>query len=157
MSRPIRFARRRAFTLMDVTITALIIGILAGVTSPRLLNTLDDISLQAAAQQVAADLRYARRLAKMRGKNQSVTFTPASDTYELNGVSDLNRSSRPFIVVLPTVRYGAAIDSAAFGVGSVVTFDMYGKPNNGGSVVVSRRGATKTVLVDATTGEVQIP
>ena len=148
--------RRAGFTLADVTITVLIIGILAAVTTPRLAGTYDQLKLDAAAKHVAADLRYARQLARAKGKNQSVTFTPAVDTYQLDGASDIDHSSKPFIVVLPELKYSAQIDSATFGLGHGITFNMHGRPDNGGSVVLSRDGDTRTVQVNATTGKVSV-
>ena len=65
------------FTLVDLIITTLIIGILAAVATPRFFGKMGALQLEAAAKHVAADLRYARQLAKTNGKSQSVTFAPA--------------------------------------------------------------------------------
>ncbi|HUG67602.1 MAG TPA: GspH/FimT family pseudopilin [Pirellulaceae bacterium] len=157
MSGATKSLSRRGFTLADLMITVLIIGILSAVSTPRMIDTFSELQLEAAAKQVASDLRYARQCAKTGGRNQSVTFNPGNNSYELNGMKDIFRSSKPFVVVLPNSSYPANINSATFGAGAVVTFDMYGRPDNGGAVVVGKDGATKTVQVNATTGEVSIP
>lgn len=148
--------RRHGFTLADVMITVLIIGILSAIATPRLADTLGTLTLEAAAKQVTADLRYARQYAKTRGKSQSVTFDASSDSYELNGINDLHHSSEPYVVVLSDSNIPVGIDSATFGSSPTVTFDRYGKPDYGGTIVISKNGETKTIAVEATTGEASI-
>jgi Tfp pilus assembly protein FimT len=80
MNRHLRTRQRQGFTLADLMITVLILGILSAVTAPKMMNTMGRLQVEAAAKHVAADLRYARQLAKVHGTNQSVTFTPASNS-----------------------------------------------------------------------------
>ena len=54
------FHRSRAFTLVELVIMVLLLGIVAGTAGPKYVESLAYYRVQAAAQRVAADLRLAR-------------------------------------------------------------------------------------------------
>jgi Tfp pilus assembly protein FimT len=148
---------RRGITLTDVAITTLVIGILAAVAAPKFADSLSVYRVESAARHVAADLRYARQHAVTAGTTQSVVFTPASDTYDLPGMTDINHSGQPFTVDLTTTSYPASLVSASFGAGgSTVVFDTYGRPDNGGTVVVQVGSEQRAVTIDGVSGRVSV-
>ena len=145
--------------MLDLVITVLIIGILAAVAAPKYADSMRHFQLEAAAQAVAADLRHARQHAKTKGSNQSVVFTQASNSYDLPGMRDINHSSEPYTVDLSKTGYPATLISVSFGAsgtGNSILFDLYGRPDFGGSVVVEAAGQQRTILVAGETGRVSI-
>jgi Tfp pilus assembly protein FimT len=143
--------------LLDLTITMLIIGILAAVAGPKFANSMTTFKVESAAKHVAADLRYARQHAKTAGTTQAVVFTPDADTYDLPGMNDINHSTKPFTVDLMKTSYPASLVSASFGAGgNTVVFNTYGRPENGGTVVVEVSGEQRTITVDGISGRVRI-
>ena len=157
INRRLRHWARSGFTLPELVITVLIIGILAAVATPRYADSVTAFKAESAAKHVAADLRYARQHAKTAGITQSVVFTPDSDTYDLPGMNDINHSSQPFTVDLTKTGYPASLASASFGAGgNTVQFDSYGRATNGGTVVVQVGSEQRTIAVDGVSGRVRV-
>lgn len=151
--------RRGGLTLIDVTLTIMIIGLLAAVGAPRFAHTLDRLHVEAGAQRVVADLQRARQHAKSRGAPQSVVFTIASHTYELVGMHGGNRPGQPYVVDLTLTPYDSslsAVNLGASGTDTTVVFDMYGRPDYAGSVVVASGSEQRTIRIGGLTGMVSI-
>lgn len=95
------------------------------------------------------------------GKNVSVIFDTGTHSYNMPNVASLDRNQQPYQVNLAGAPFYATFDSVSFpggaGGDTQIEFDYYGNPDSGGSVVVRCGGATKTVLLNATTGEATIP
>lgn len=152
-------ARRAGLTLVDVTLTIVIIGLLAAVGAPRFAHVLDGMNLEAGAQRVAADLRRARQQARAKGAPQSVVFSTTNGTYELLAMHGSDRPGAPYLVDLAEPPYSVSLVSAslgAMGTGSTVVFDMYGRPDYGGTVVVAAGGQQRTIRIEGLTGRVSI-
>lgn len=157
MSRRSRKCTRCGFTLVELVIVVLIIGILTVGAAPKFSVGLNRVRADAASLRIKADLNLARQTAITRSAEQSVVFTAGSAEYALPGLTDPDRPAAPYAVNLGDGSYRAVVTSAAFGAGTTVRFDRYGQPNSGGVVTVSAGGVTKTVSVDATSGAVSIP
>ena len=69
------------FTLIEVTSVVVIIGVLAAVAIPSFYAWLPDMRLKSAAQDLYANLHYARMLAINKNKNSAVTFDTANNKY----------------------------------------------------------------------------
>ena len=99
---------------------------------------------------VSADLKYAQQRAKSTSSSQSVVFTPSTDSYTLPEATDMDHPGAPYIVDLTETSYSASLVSASFGAsGGNVVFDMYGRPDNSGTVVLSVGAQQRTINVDA--------
>lgn len=144
-------AKRRGVTLIDLAITVLVVGILAAAAVPRFAGALHVYRVDAAAKRVAADLNFARDQAIARSVDQTVTFASNGKSYVLDGVADPDHPSRTYEVSLIDEPYVLKAN-VSLGTSSSVTFDIYGRPNHGGSVTVSSGGVSKVVTVDQTTG-----
>ena len=156
-SGPRRTPRRPGFTLVDLVVTVLIIGILAAVAAPKFADTLHRTRAESAAKRIKVDLGLARQNAISRSSTQTVQFTPATDDYILPGMADLDHSSQPYSVDLTAAPYKAVLVSATLGGDSDVQFDQYGQPDSGGTITVESAAFQKTVTVDPDTGLASIP
>ncbi|MFV2065841.1 MAG: Tfp pilus assembly protein FimT/FimU [Pirellulales bacterium] len=156
---------RYGFTLADMAIAMLIIGILAAVAAPKFVDSIVWFRAEAAVKRVAADLNFARHEAKSSGKSRSVDFVVATNSYTLSGIADLNRASQLYSVNLADTGYPATLVSVDFDGNGSVTFDRYGHPYAGsplaaltsGSIVVESGNVQGTVVVNPTTGEASVP
>ena len=150
---------RNAFTLVELVIVLLIVGIMSALVSPRIADAMVSSRLRAAARAVASDIEYARQQAKQQGAAQTVKFSPANDTYEMPGLDDFDHPGEPFVVDLLASSYETSLDSASFGstgTDLVLTFNRFGRPDFGGSVVLVAGSKQQTLQVDAVSGKVSV-
>lgn len=151
--------RQRGFTIVDIVLTTLILGIMAAVAAPKIADSMVLSRVRAAALCVASDLEHARQRAKVKGSTQNVLFSPSTNTYSLYGLNDLDHSSKAYSVNLAAEPYKVSLASASFGATGTslsVSFNRYGRPNYGGSLVVSLGGKQRTIVVDSVSGRVSI-
>lgn len=148
--------RRAAFSLAEVVITLLLLGILAAIAGPAIADTLSKYRVMAAAERIVADASYARRHAKSTSAKKAIKFDPSTDSYVLIGVQDLERRAAVYTIKLDMEPYRAKLLSADFDEGWTVEFDGYGVASPGGEVVVGCGSFEKTVKIDSETGEATI-
>ena len=150
--------RRKAFTLVELVIVLLIIGIIAAAVAPRFAASLCYHRAESAAKRIKADLALARKYARSTSTNQTVSFVVASDRYSLAGVPDLNHGSQIYEVDLSDALCNVSIVSAAFDAAadSDVEFNGYGVPDNGGTIVIESGNCQRTIVVDSETGNASI-
>ena len=79
--------KTKAFTLIEVLLIVVILGILAAIVIPRITNIglYDKYLVYTTAHKIVADIRLARRFAVTTGSNHRVKF------YKVNGSSDYNQ------------------------------------------------------------------
>lgn len=74
-------------------------------------------------------------------------------------MTDVDDPTLPFRVDLTELSSPATIVSVSFGASgtaSTLTFDLYGRPDAGGQVVIASGGLQRTVVVNAQTGKISI-
>jgi prepilin-type N-terminal cleavage/methylation domain-containing protein len=144
-----RHRQRDAFTMIELVIVVLIVGILAAAAAPRYVKAMDATQAKAAAIHLAGDLKYARQLARQTSQEIKVTFDVTTNSYTLEGIKNRDRHDRDYIVTLSSNEFNAEITSADFSGSNSLTFNIYGHANSAGTVVVRCGNRTETVVVDA--------
>ena len=148
---------RVGFSLIELVITTLVIGIIAAAAVPRYSGALARYRVAAAAKRVAADLNYARREAMNQGVSQDGVFNGPTNSYAMPTVPHPDSPGLTYSVALMDTEYPAMINAPNFGGSSTVTYDIFGQPSAGGSVTVLSNGNQRTVNVDAVTGIATVP
>jgi prepilin-type N-terminal cleavage/methylation domain-containing protein len=149
--------RNSGFTLIEVLLVLAIVAIFGAVAAPRYGRAAGRYRADLAARRVVADLRLAQSCAKAASAARTVSFSTATNQYQLLNVPSADGVSGDYRVVLSSEPYRADLVSANFNGSSQVVFSGWGLPNNGGTVVVSAGAQQRTVVVDGGTGRVSIP
>jgi Tfp pilus assembly protein FimT len=129
-------------------------GILTAVATPTFFDSLLFHRVESAARRVKADLKLARTQARLTSASQSVTF--ANSVYSISNTKSLDKPSAVYSVDLKKQPYSLDSATANFSNAAVVSFDGYGIPTSGGTVVLVAKSHTCTVTLNGTTGDVSI-
>ncbi len=141
---------RTGFTIVEMAIVILVMGILAAAAAPTYLSALDHYRVEMAASRIVADLRFARSEAIRSSRDDRyITFESGPDRYTLVNVSDINDGNKGYYVYLGGEPFYTDILSATFGANENVTFDRFGRPDDPGTVVVRSGSEERTVTMAA--------
>lgn len=154
------FARRReikpflrGFSLLELVIVIMIVGIMAAVALPRFGETLGRNRVELAANRVEHDLELAQRTARRASSTQRVTFDTVTDSYTLPNVDHLDHAGEDYAVTLADVPYEVDLISVDFDGNSYVDFDGFGVPTSGGTVVLAAGGYKVAITLESGTGK----
>jgi prepilin-type N-terminal cleavage/methylation domain-containing protein len=82
---------RRGFTLVELVVVVLLIGIMAGIAGPRYGQSLASFRADCAARRIAADLRLAAYYAQRSSVAETVDFDAATHSYAFSGMRHVDR------------------------------------------------------------------
>jgi prepilin-type N-terminal cleavage/methylation domain-containing protein len=148
-------AKLRAFTIIELVIVLLVMSIFAAASAPAFIDSLLFHRVETAARRVKADIDYTRQRARLTSTAQTLTFTNNA-TYTISGAKSLDNATRTYAVNLKESPYSLDSATANFSGTLVLTFDGYGAPASGGTVVVAAKSHQCTVSVNSVTGVVTI-
>lgn len=140
----------RGFSLLELIMLMVIAGILAVVIIPHF-GGVSSISLNGAAEMIAADIRYAQQLAMAEHLQYTVQFTASTNSYRV-----YNDPGDPVVTIdfddIERIQ-GVTID-ADF----QQTFNSLGVPTGGGGSVTlnGSNGSSKTISITQYTGKVTV-
>ena len=150
------------FTLIEIIIVIVIIGIITIVAVPQMTNTLRTKRLYDAVEKLNDDLNYCRDYAISQHTNTWVDFNIGLNRYQMySGVSLATRNplddparNTAGAFTINTDYIGVTLQSVSFA-GLSISFDWWGTPSEGGTVVLTNGTNTHTTIVNAETGYVQ--
>ncbi len=151
------------FTLLEVTIAVMLIGIFAAVAAPVYSNSLHRFRVDIAAQRIAQDVTRAQRIAQQTNSTRTISFATTDDSCAISGVNSLDRASQPYRVLLSQSPYqvdiSSLVDSAmpSTPMNSLsVAFNRFGMPDKGIIVTVRAGAFQRRVDVAPISGRVTI-
>lgn len=147
--RPITDPPQRGFSLVELVMVMAIIAMLSGIALPRYESALARYRVERAARRIVLDLAAARTEARTSNTSHVVQFGPGLEAYR---ILEGERVKDGFEVIrLSKAPYHVDVVSANFNGTTSVTFDVYGVPNAGGTVVLQAGDFQKTITLDADT------
>ena len=143
---------QKGFTLIELVIVILLLGVMAAVVVPKFFN-LDDYRTRAAYDEVAGAVRYAQKLAVASGCEVQVQVS--GNSYALQQHST-NCSAGAFVTISdhPVTSNNFSGITLASTAGDFI-FDGMGRSSS--STTVNLNGGSKSFLVIAETGYVDAP
>jgi type II secretory pathway pseudopilin PulG len=140
--------------MIELVIVVMVMSILAAVSAPAFIDSLLFHRVESAARRVKVDLELARQNARLTSAARSVSFT--SSGYTLSSLQHLDKPSAAYIVNLTASPYQLDSAAANFANSQVVSFDAYGTPSSGGTVVLAAKNHQCIVTLNGSTGAVTI-
>lgn len=148
---------RSAVTMIDLVLVVLMMGIVVAIAQPRFSASLATQRAESSAQRIVTDLKLVRRRAMGSSQSASVNFQPATNSYSSADIEHFNNSSELYAVDLSESPYQSEIVNADFGGGTTLTFDMFGRPNFGGTISIAAGGVARTITVHPDSGLPTLP
>ncbi|MBI2286764.1 MAG: prepilin-type N-terminal cleavage/methylation domain-containing protein [Nitrosomonadales bacterium] len=164
--------RSAGFTLVELIMTMIIIGIISAVAIPRFFDT-DVFKSKGFADQVQATLRYAQKSAIAQHRNVCVVVTASDITLKIASTSGATSNCNTTDLIspagqpsdCPSATYKICTPSTAITLDPAATFgfdalgkpfDTVGKPSVAQNTITIS-GATNSIIVEAETGYVHSP
>jgi Tfp pilus assembly protein FimT len=141
--------------MVELVIVIMVMAIMAAVAMPTFVNSLMHHRVEAAAHRVKCDLELAQHTARLTSAAQSITFSGTSYTMSA-GVKAFDDPGSVYVVDLADEPYQIGGVTANFSNLQSISFNGYGAPASGGTVVIACSGRLATVTLNAATGEVTI-
>ena len=149
----------RGFTFVELVMVVATVALVAAIAVPRMTNASQRYKADLAARRIAGDIELARQEAAASSSPRTVIFDAAALTYTIQGSAGLNGEVTGYKASLKQAPYEATtirVKFAAVPPPTVLTYDGFGKPNAGASIIITAGGQSKTISVDPNTGRATI-
>ncbi len=143
---------RSAFSIVELVFVLTIMAIVCAIAVPRYAGATQDYQIGMAAQRIVSDLALAQNRANYGSTSVTLTFNTTSNSYQIAGMTDPDRPTQTYTVNLNVEPYRSTLVSASFGGSNQITFDGYGTPTQGGTVIITSGAQQHTITVDPTSG-----
>jgi prepilin-type N-terminal cleavage/methylation domain-containing protein len=150
--------RRAGFTLLELAVALLIIGLLASLIAPRFAQSMAANRAEMAARRLTADLRRVQDTARITSSSLVVRFTvsPTASLYEAPGLPDLDHRGGHYVVRLHDDPYRVEISAVSIGGDAELVFDGQGKPDTAGTITLRAGDHVRTITIDGPSGHTAV-
>ena len=139
--------RAAAFTLVELVVVVMLLGILAGIAAPKYAQAIGRTYLDHAAKRLAMDLRRARAQALHQATTCTITLDLSARSYSCPDLSSLPHKREPLNVSLEQGGYQIGVAWAG-PPPTAITFNHRGESRSR-TVTLSHGGASRTIQVTA--------
>jgi prepilin-type N-terminal cleavage/methylation domain-containing protein len=154
---------RRGVSIVEITVTVMILGILAAIASPIYSKSLVNYRLDVATQRIIQDIEQTRQVARRTNSSQLITFSTNDQCYKVSGIQSLDKPGQTYVVWLGNAPYQcqllflAKADEPSVAITNVdVTFDRFGMPNYGILLRVGTGTIQRQIFVAPISGRVSV-
>lgn len=154
-----------AFTLLELVIVILMIGIITAVAQPRFAGALANYRVDAAANRLAADLGYASSMARVSSRPVIMRFFADGDGsshyYRFDRLGDPHVPGRPGDSDQPSTWYTVWLNEEPYEsqwveMPAMIEFDIYGLPDRDAQWVIRCGSRQRTVSCVRSTGKASV-
>jgi prepilin-type N-terminal cleavage/methylation domain-containing protein len=143
------------FSLIEVVIVVVIIGILATIAVPKFADASSGRRLSAASKVIQADLEIVKKRARATSKPHTIKFYPDQEFYVVVEGTDVARENIVLYRDLSIEPYSLEINRTNLGSGQVSIITPFGDVSPGFTVQIRDQGTDVNVVVSgvASTGD----
>jgi prepilin-type N-terminal cleavage/methylation domain-containing protein len=146
----------RGFSLFELVLVLAIIATITAIAAPRYQRSLSRYRADLAARRIVQDLELAQATARAKSAALTVRIRQGEDDVQLIDTAGLDPHESTYRTKLFEPPYQADITASTFNGDDSLIFDGWGMPDSGGTAVLTVGSETRTITVDADTGEATI-
>lgn len=144
---------RGAFSLVEMVMVLTVISVVAAIAVPRFNGAITRRRLESAVTRIVQDIALARQHARLSSGDVKMSFAKNRATYSMDKVPDPNAPGTMYSVDLRGAPYHVTDWITTFTLNEALTFDMYGVPDKGGSILIGVGRESKFINIDPDTGK----